>query len=114
MRTLLIILAGISAFIGLIITILPFGTIGILPGVGAILLGLVAYLVSKKKQQPHKLSLVFMAIGVLVTIGSGTKTLWVKDEIAVDKTFEKKEEQHKKEAIKELNELESELEEIEE
>ena len=112
MRIVLLILAAISALVGLIFTILPFGTIGVLPGIAAIVLGLLAYLLSKKQEKPFKTALLFMVMGVFVAIGSGTKTLWVKDEVAVDQEFQQKEEQVKNEAIEELKELEGDLEEI--
>ncbi|MBQ4821950.1 hypothetical protein [Aquimarina sp. MMG016] len=113
MRVLFIILAAVASLLGLIMTILPFGTLGILPGIIALLTGLGAFYISKKQQKPKKLSLLFVVIGVLVILGSGTKSLWVKDEVAVDQEFEQKEEKIKEEAIEELKEIESELEEIE-
>jgi len=111
MRIVLISLAAIAAFLGIIMAILPFGTLGILPGILAIVTGFGAYYVSKKQQKPRKLSLLFLTIGILTTIGSGSKSLWVKDEIAVDTEFQEKEEQIKEEAIEELKEIENELEE---
>ncbi|KAA1246116.1 hypothetical protein [Aquimarina sp. RZ0] len=113
MRIVLISIAAIAAVLGIIMAILPFGTIGILPGVIALITGLGAYFLSKKQQKPQKLSVLFLVIGVLVMISSGSKSLWVKDEIAEDKEFQQKEENSKEEAIKELKEIENELEEIE-
>lgn len=114
MRIILLILAGIASVIGIIMTILPFGNIAILPGVFVIIVAAAAYFLSKKQQKPHKMALLFVAIGLFTITGSGSKALWVKDEVAVDKDFEQKEEQSKEEAIKELKEIESELEELEE
>ena len=113
MRFLLISIAAIAAFLGIIMAILPFGTIGVLPGIVAIIGGFGAYYVSKKQQSPHKLSILFLSIGVLVVITSGTKSIWVEDKIADDTEFQLKEEQSKEEAIEELEEIENELEEIE-
>lgn len=113
MRIVFISIAAIAAFLGIIMTILPFGTIGILPGIVALVAGLGAFYISKKQLKPRKLSLLFAIIGVLVLLGSGSKSLWVKDEIAVDKEFEKKEEKSKEEAIEDLKEIENDLEEIE-
>lgn len=114
MRILLLILATLSALLGLIMTILPFGTIGVLPGIVCLLLAVGAYFLSKKQQKSLKIPMLFAVIGILVIIGSGTKSLWVKDEVAIDQEFEEKEEAIKNEAIEELKELESDLEEIEE
>ncbi|WP_299220432.1 hypothetical protein [uncultured Aquimarina sp.] len=113
MRIVLISIAAIAAFLGIIMAILPFGTIGILPGIVALISGFGAYFISKKQLKPQKLSLLFLTIGVLVIVASGSKSLWVKDEVAVDEEFQQKEEQSKEEAIEELKEIESELEEIE-
>ena len=113
MRIIFISIAAIAAFFGVIMTILPFGTIGILPGIVALATGLTSFYISKKQLKPKKLSLLFAIIGVLVILGSGSKSLWVKDEIAVDKEFLQKEEQSKEEAIDDLKEIENELEEIE-
>ena len=114
MRILFISIAAITAFLGIIMAILPFGTIAILPGVITILTGFGAYYVSKKRQKPLKLSLLFLIIGILVIIASGTKSLWVEDKIADDTEFQQKEEHSKEDAIEELEEIENELEEIEE
>ncbi|WP_378173109.1 hypothetical protein [Aquimarina sp. SS2-1] len=113
MRIALLSLAALSAFLGIIMAILPFGTLGVLPGIVALLSGFAAYYISKKKQKPQKLPLLFLTIGVLVIVASGSKTLWVKDVVAVDTEFQEKEEQSKEEAIEELKEIENELEEIE-
>lgn len=113
MRIVLLTVATIAAFLGIIMAILPFGTIGVLPGVVAIIAGFGAYYFSKKNKKPQKLSILFLSIGILVAVASGSKSLWVKDEVAVDTEFQQKEEQSKEEAIEELKEIESELEEIE-
>ncbi|SEM13765.1 hypothetical protein SAMN04487910_4245 [Aquimarina amphilecti] len=113
MRIVLISIAALASLLGIIMAILPFGTIGVLPGIVALLAGFGAFYISKKKQKPQKLSLMFLTIGVLIIVASGSKSLWVKDEIAVDTEFQQKEEQSKEEAIEELKEIESELEEIE-
>ncbi|MBW1295088.1 hypothetical protein [Aquimarina litoralis] len=113
MRIVFITIAAIAAFLGIIMAILPFGTIGILPGLVALLAGFGAYYLSKKKEKPQKLSLLFLTIGILVVVASGSKSFWVKDEVAVDTEFQQKEEQSKEEAIEELKEIENELEEIE-
>lgn len=113
MRIVLLTVAAIAAFLGIIMAILPFGTIGVLPGVVAIIAGFGAYYFSKKNKKPQKLSILFLSIGILVAVASGSKSLWVKDEVAVDTEFQQKEEQSKEEAIEELKEIESELEEIE-
>ncbi|MHA7058908.1 hypothetical protein ACWGOQ_0016910 [Aquimarina sp. M1] len=113
MRIVLLSIAAFAAFLGIIMAILPFGTLGVLPGIVALISGFGAYYMSKKKQKPQKLSLLFLTIGVLVIVASGSKSLWVTDEVAIDKEFQEKEEQSKEEAIEELKEIESELEDIE-
>jgi len=113
MRITFITVAAIAAVLGIIMAILPFGSIGVLPGLVAFIAGLIAYFFSKKNIKPKKLSILFSIIGLLVVIVSSTKSLWIKDEIAIDKEFDKKEEISKKEAIKELKEMENDLDEIE-
>ncbi len=113
-RIVFILIAAIAAFIGIIMAILPLGTIGILPGGIAAIVGLAAYGISKKQEKPTKVALLFVVIGILVVITSGSKSIWSKDEIADDQELVQKEEESKKEAIEDLKEIESELNEIEE
>ncbi len=113
MRIVFISIAAITAVLGIIMAILPFGSIGVLPGIVALITGLITYFISKKNQKPKKLSILFTIIGVLVVIASGTKSFWVKDEIAIDQEFNQKEENSKEEAIEELKEIENDLDEIE-
>ncbi len=113
MRIILISLAAITSVLAIIMAILPFGTIGILPSSIAICSGLVAYYMSTKQKKPKKLALLFTVIGVITIVTSSTKSLWIKDELAEDQEFIQKEEQSEKDAIKDLKEIENDLEDIE-
>ena len=68
MRLLLIILGSISAIIGLVLSILPFGNIAIIPIVIAFICGLLAFNISKKEQ--HN-TLVVKLIFLVTIIGLG-------------------------------------------
>lgn len=104
MRKLFIVLASFFTVLGIIFTILPLGTIALLPIVLALVF---AFLVLKKSEASQKkfpiLLLILSAVTLFVVIG---REAFVKDEVIVDTQFDQKKIESKKEAQKDLEELE--------
>lgn len=104
MRKLLLVLAIIFTSLGLLFSALPFDTLAFLP----IGLGLVFALLALRKSEGFQAKLpkwlLFTGLGCVVFVLG--KTLLIKDEVAVDAAFEKEKIETKKEAQKDLEELE--------
>ena len=108
MRKILIITASIFCVLGIVFTILPMGTIAIIPNGLALVVAFLAFKKSDGKQQNFpKIVLFVTGICILLVIG---KELFIKDEIAKDAGFEKTKIENKKEEKKELEALENDLE----
>ena len=103
MRNLFIITAIFFAIIGIVFTVLPLGTIALLPIVLALVFGILAYTKSEGSQRKiPKLIVLVSALTILVAIG---KELFIKDEVIVDQKFEQEKIESKEAAQKELEEL---------
>lgn len=91
------------AILAIVLTVLPFGTIALLPVVLTLVLGILAFRISNEKQKTlPKIVLIVSVVTLLIIIG---KDVFVKDVVTVDKQFEQKKEESKKEDIKELEGL---------
>ena len=103
MRKFFNISAVVFAVLGIVLTILPMGTIALLPIVIAIVLAALGFRISTTTQRLFpKIILIVSALTFLVVIG---KEVFVKDQVVVDKQFEQKKEESKKEDIKDLEGL---------
>jgi len=103
MRNFFNISAVVFAIFGIAFTILPMGTIALLPIVIAIVLAFLGLRFSQSKQRLFpKIILFVSAMTFLVVLG---KEVFVKDEVVVDKQFEQKKVESKKEDIKDLEGL---------
>ena len=108
MRKLILILASVFCVLGIAFTILPMGTLAVLPIGAALILAFLAFKKSDENQQKFpKILLIVAGICLLAVIG---KELFIKDEVAKDVTFEKTKIENKKEDKKELENLEKDLE----
>ncbi len=104
MRKLLLILAIVFTSFGLLFAVLPLDTLAFLPiGLGLVF-AFLAYRKSEGLQQKiPKWLMIASLVCVIFVIG---KTFLIKDEVAVDEQFEKEKIETKKEAQKDLEELE--------
>lgn len=103
MRKTLVITASILAVLGITFTILPLGTIAILPNLLALTLAFIAFKKSDAKHQNlPKIIILISALTLLTVIG---KEVFVKEVVAVDKQFNQQKVESKKEAQKELEGL---------
>ena len=88
MRKLFIVLAFIFAFIGIAFSILPLGTLALLPIGLALIFGLIAFLKSDAQQKNvPKWILIVAGITLIIVVG---KEILITDEVAKDEQFEQK------------------------
>jgi membrane-bound ClpP family serine protease len=103
MRKALNIVAIVFLVLGVAFTILPMGTIALLPIGLTVLTAAVSFWQSKDKQRIlPRIVLVLSVITFLVVIG---KDVFVKDEVKVDQQFEQKKIESQKEDMKDLEGL---------
>ncbi len=111
MRKLLITLTLVFTIIGVVFTILPMGTMAVLPMGIALVLAVFAFLNAKEEQKPmSKYLLIFTVIVLLFILG---KVLFIQDKVAEDVQFEETKTESIDEAIDELEALD-ELDELDE
>jgi EamA domain-containing membrane protein RarD len=104
MRLLFVILAVFFAVIGIVFTILPLGTLALIPIVFALIFSALGLYKSEGKLKLFpKLILIISAVAMLVVIG---KEVFIKDEVAADNQINKIKVESKKEAVKDLEGLE--------
>lgn len=103
MRKALNIASIVFVVLGIAFTILPMGTIALLPVGLTIITAAVSFWLSKdRKRMLPRIVLVLSVITFLVVIG---KDIFVKDEVKVDQQFEQKKIESQKEDIKDLEGL---------
>jgi hypothetical protein len=103
MKNILIYFASFFAVLGIVFAILPLATIALLPVIIAVFLALLSIRFSNPKQKKFaKIVLLISSLTLLVVIG---KEVFVKDEVTIDKQFEKEKVESKKEDIKDLEGL---------
>lgn len=104
MRKLFLVITSIFTVLSVVFAFLPLGTLGLIPVGIALLFGFLALQKSDVVQgKLVKVLLVFAALSLITIAG---KEFFIKDEVAKDTTFEKQKIATKKEAKKELEELE--------
>jgi hypothetical protein len=103
MRKLLIALTAIFTLIGIVFTILPMGTMAILPIGLALVLAVLTFTKSDENQKITAKYLIVFTVAVLVFVLA--KFVLVQDKVEEDKVYEATKIESKNEAIEELNEL---------
>ncbi|MFM2213857.1 MAG: hypothetical protein RL427_1120 [Bacteroidota bacterium] len=104
MRKLFLILALVLTVLALVFAILPMDTLAFLPIGLALVCSLL--LLKKSEERQKKLPKILLFIGVLCSAFVMGKILFIKDEVAKDTKFEEQKIENKKEAQKDLEELE--------
>lgn len=103
MRKFFVISAIIFAVLAIIFTVLPLGTIPLLPIGLTLIFALLAIRFSKGEQKKlPKWIIIFSAVILLFVIG---KVVFIQDKVQTDKQFEQKKVESKKEDIKDLEGL---------
>ncbi len=104
MRKLFLVITIIFTTLSIVFAFLPLGTLALIPVGIALVFGFLALNKSDAKQvKLVKLLLLISILSLVVVIG---KEVFTKDEVEVDKQFEEKKIESKKEAQKDLEELE--------
>lgn len=104
MRKLFVVLAIIFSSLGIVFSVLPFDTLALLPIGLAIIFALLAFSKSDGFQKKLPKWLLMAALFSIVFVFG--KIFFIKDEVAVDTQFEKDKIETKKEAQKDLEDLE--------
>lgn len=106
MRQLFIILSLITAVLGLLLSILPFGTIALIPIIAAFIFGLIAFKASQKSNKnTNVIKGVFLVTIISICI-SIYRTVFETDVIVDDIETMEKEKQSDEETMEELESLE--------
>jgi intracellular septation protein A len=104
MRQLFLVIASIFTVLSVVFAFLPLGTLALFPIGIALLFGFLALKKSDTKQAKWvKVLLVVSVLSLVFVVG---KEFLTKDEVEVDKQFDVKKLESKKDAQKELEELE--------
>lgn len=104
MRKLFLVIASIFTALSIVFAFLPLGTLALLPVGIALLFGFLALKKSDANQAKLiKVLLLFSVLSLIVIVG---KEVFTKDEVVADKQFDQKKVESKKEAQKDLEELE--------
>ena len=104
MRKLFLVITSIFATLSIVFAFLPLGTLALIPVGIAFVFGFLALNKSDAKQgKLVKLLLLISLVSLVVVIG---KEVFTKDEVEVDKQFDEKKIESKKEAQQDLEELE--------
>jgi EamA domain-containing membrane protein RarD len=104
MRKTTLIVASLFTVLGILFSFLPLGTLALLPIGIAIIFSFLT--IQKSESDFKKLPKMLLVVGVICLFAVLVKEFLVKDEVAVDKTFEKTKIETKAEAKKELEDLE--------
>lgn len=105
MRLTLIIISIILAIIGLVLSILPFGSIAVLPIIIAFLSGLTAFKISQKESKnTNIIKGVFLIL--IISLGLTIYNSFKPNEVIEDTESITKEKQSEEDAIEELESLE--------
>jgi len=105
MRLPLIIISIITALIGLALSILPFGTIAILPIVVAFISGFIAFKISQKENKSINIIKVVFFI-IIISLGLAIYNSFKTNEIIEDTESITKENQSEEDSLEELESLE--------
>ena len=104
MRQLFLVLTSIFTVLSVVFSFLPLGTLALIPIGIALFFGFLALKKSDLKQAKWvKVLLVVALLSLVFVVG---KEIFMKDEVEVDQQFDTKKAESKKEAQKELDELE--------
>ena len=107
------ILGIIGAILGLLFSFLPISNLAIFPATFGLILGLIAYQSAKKQQLNFSFARIVVLLSLLAIVISMSKQLITTDEVKTDKEFIQKEKQSEEDAVKDLEELDDELDELE-
>lgn len=106
-------LGFIGAILGLILSFLPLSNFAIYPAIIGLFLGLIVLFNQKKQGQDFifpRVIVIVALIGIVISVG---KQLMFKNKVVEDTEFNQKTEKSKQDAVKDLEELDEELDSLE-
>ncbi|NKI27332.1 hypothetical protein HCG49_12230 [Arenibacter sp. 6A1] len=109
MRSIFITVACAATILAIVFLILPLGSLLMIPAIAALLFGYLAYRSSDESKK--KFPKYILIATALICLAGITKLFVIKDKVVNDTNFENRIETSKEDAIKELDDIESELEE---
>jgi ABC-type cobalamin transport system permease subunit len=105
MKRLFTILALIASILSVILSVLPISNLAIIPGIGALLFGLIALYLSKKTGEVKKI-IQFTFLLTIISLALVTyKAIFTKTEVTNNQELKEKETESKENAIEDLEEL---------
>lgn len=109
MRRLFIILGFVASILAVVLSVTPLSKIAYIPGIFALIFGLVALYLSRQKQYPKKsIQLIFLLTIIALTITT-YKAVFNIAEVGDVESLELKEKESEEKAIEELEDLDLEI-----
>ena len=99
----------IAAILGLLFSFLPISNLAIFPAALGLILGLIAYLSAKKKQLNFSFARVVVLLSLLAIIISMSKQLFTENKVADDTEFIEKTNAPTDQDLKDIEELDEDL-----
>ena len=113
MRIFALVLASLSLLITIAFTIVPVGNIIIFPSIITIICAFIAFRIGLKEKSKVGFARLLMIVAFISLVTSIVRTHLTEDIIVEDQQFIEREEKSKDDAVKELEELEDDLEGLE-
>lgn len=99
----------IGAILGLLFSFLPISNLAIFPAAIGLVLGLIAYFSAKKQQLNFSFTRIVVLLSLLAIIISMSKQLFTENKVAVDTEFIEKTEAPTDQDLKDIEELDDDL-----
>lgn len=112
MRLLFIILGLINAILAVILAVLPLSNFAFIPAIGALIFGLIAFIIGRKENKPkHTVQLIFLL--AIISLALATyKSITDTAEVGDIEQLEQREESSLEDSIEELDDIEIDMEDI--
>ncbi len=107
-------LGFLGAILGLIFSFLPISNLAVFPAVIGLVLGLIAYISAKKQNTGFSFARIVVLLSLLAIIILASKQLFFENKVTEDIEFIQSNEKSKEDAVKEIEELDEELNELDE
>lgn len=106
MRLVFIILGLFTAILAVILAVLPLSNFAFLPAIAALIFGILAFIKGKKENKPkHTVQLIFLLTIIALALAT-YKSITATTEVGNTEQLEQRDEESKKEAIEELEDIE--------
>ena len=105
MRKLFTIIAIIASALSILFAVLPISNLAIFPSIAAIISGMIAYYLSKKKGEVKKIIQFTFLLTIAALSITAYKAIFIKTEVTNTEVLDAKETQFEEEAIEELEGL---------